>query len=274
MGKKILITGASGFVGSSLAEKLGTNELILLNRGNGTNGILDPRIGKLFDNVDVVVHLAALGNYAGARPEDFMKINCDGTVNVLEAAKTAGVKKFIFASTGLVYGNSKLRLTEDHPINPVNPYEISKAAAEVKCRSYSEFFDVSIFRFSNVYGNNGAKSVVYKFLHNLANNRRSNIAGGEQRRDFVHVGDVVGLVAKCVDKTAAGVFNVCFGKSYSVDEVYAMAEKISGIVLEPARVAGDDNSYEFSNLKAQKVLGFYPKTDLKTGMEMIWEYLK
>ncbi len=271
MDKKILITGAAGFIGSALSERLDAHDLILLNK---ENNILDTGIGKLFKGADVVIHLAALGNYAAAKPEDFMRVNCGGTLNVLEASKNAGVKKFIFASTGLVYGNSKLRLTEEHPLNPVHPYEQSKAAAEAKCLSYNEFFDTLIFRFSNVYGNRDVKSVVYKFLHNLASGKQSRIAGGMQKRDFIHIDDVTGLIAKCTGKTATGTFNVCSGKSYTINDIYEMAEKISGIKLEPGRVAGNDFSYEFSNLKAQKLLDFYPKIDLNDGMEMIWESFK
>ncbi|MBI2085067.1 MAG: NAD-dependent epimerase/dehydratase family protein [Candidatus Aenigmarchaeota archaeon] len=274
MVEKILITGANGFIGTALSEKFRAYDPILLNKGDGKDGILDPNMYKLFKGVDVVIHLAALGNYSGAKLEDFMKVNVDGTVNVLEAAKITGVKKFIFASTGLVYGNSKLRLTEEHPLNPVHPYEQSKAAAEAKCLLYGGFFDVMIFRFSNVYGNKGVKSVVYKFLHNLANGQPSRVVGGKQKRDFVHIDDVTGLISKCTGKTATGAFNVCSGKSYTVNYIYEMAEKISGIKLEPERVASSDYSYEFSNSKAQKLLGFYPRTDLKSGMEMIWESFK
>lgn len=268
MDEKILITGASGFVGSSVSEALNGKNLVLAGTDKQRVDIRDGSVAKLFKNVDTVIHLAAMGNDNKGGLEEFIGVNAIGTANLLDAAKKCGVEKFIFASTGLVYGKTPAALIdENHPILPTNPYEISKAVAEMNCRIYQDFFDVVILRFSNIYGGNDHKSVVFKFLDNLKKNKTSTIKSGNQKRDFIHISDIVGAILPATERKISGTFNICYGKSYMISDVYKLAEKTTGKHITPLVVPGEGNDYVFSNKKARNELGFSPKINLENGMK-------
>lgn len=280
VGKKILITGAGGFIGSALAKRLDGNKLVLISAGakKPVHGIdiRDKNIGTLFEGCDSIVHLAALGEPQKSLGMDaFMDVNCKGTLSVLEAAKNSGAKKFIFASSTLVYGKPKyLPIDENHPLNPEGPYAISKSISEKDCMNYRDCFDVICLRFSNVYGAGNRNNVIYYFLSSLLRGLAPRINGGSQKRDFIYIDDLVDALLLAIEKGSTGTFNVSFGKSSTIDEVYSLCQRVAGRNIEPERVAHDDEDYEISNESIRKTLGFEPKTDLETGIQKTLEGMR
>ena len=287
--KKAIVTGGAGFIGSHLVDKLieqGVKVTILDNLSTGKKQNINPKaefidcdIFKdtygdlifLLNGADTVFHLAAKTTVQESieKPSLYNNINVVGTLNLLEAAAAMKVKRFIFSSSSSVYGNAKVPTSEDHPLNPISPYALNKLIGEQYCKLYSEIYNIDTvcLRYFNVYGdrmnNEGYKLVFPIFKEQILNNKPLTINNnGEQRRDFIHVDDVVRaniLVAKHSNNFNGDIYNVGNGKNYSINEIADMfgGEKQYGNqVIEPFETLAETAKIDLD-------LNFQPKKDLK-----------
>lgn len=264
---KSLVTGGAGFIGSNLVDKLlslGHEVTVVDNEYSDAhdqfywnpeayNVNCDIRDYKALTNVfgngiDYVFHLAAEARIQPAveNPIEAVSINSVGTCTVLQCAREAGVKRFMYSSTSSGYGMNSYPNVETQPDDCLNPYSVSKVNGEKLCKMYTDLFDLPTisFRYFNVYGERQPlrgqyAPVIGIFLRQCAAGEPLTIVGdGEQRRDFTHVNDVVNAnilaATSDVDDSAFGqIYNVGNGKNYSVNEI---AEMISdNTVNVPAR---------------------------------------
>jgi len=221
MTNTIVVTGASGFIGSHLVDQLlakgydvigidnmrtGREENLTLARNNDRFRLLiadirdDDLAIQIDSDVDAIYHLAAISSVALSIEDPLLvtDVNAKGTVKILELAREVHAKRVVFSSSAAVYGNpEKMPVREDFTLNPLSPYAASKIAAEMYMRSYSSSYDIdsTILRFFNVYGPRQAYSeysgVVSIFASQALLNKPIKIEGdGEQTRSFVHVSDV------------------------------------------------------------------------------------
>ena len=244
---KALVTGGAGFIGSNLVDALldkGATVDVVDNLSTGRYQNLHTAMeqGARFHEADVsdaaaiaeimaeaapdiVFHLAAQIDVRRAvvDPAFDARVNIGGTVAVLEAARSAGVQRFVFTSTGgALYGDAKLVPTaEDAAIQPLAPYGTSKAAAESYCALYSRLYDLSTIslRLANVYGPRqdprGEAGVIAIFCGIAKNGRSAPIYGdGQQTRDYVYVGDVVAAFLAAAESRESGSFNIGTAHEY------------------------------------------------------------
>ena len=287
--QKAIVTGGAGFIGSHLVDKLIEQDIevtILDNLSTGKKQNINPKaefidcdIFKdtygdlifLLNGADTVFHLAAKTTVQESieKPSLYNNINVVGTLNLLEAAAAMKVKRFIFSSSSSVYGNAKVPTSEDHPLNPISPYALNKLIGEQYCKLYSEIYNIDTvcLRYFNVYGdrmnNEGYKLVFPIFKEQILNNKPLTINNnGEQRRDFIHVNDVVRaniLVAKHSNNFNGDIYNVGNGKNYSINEIADMfgGEKQYGNqVIEPFETLAETAKIDLD-------LNFQPKKDLR-----------
>ena len=287
--QKVVVTGGAGFIGSHLVDELikqGVEVTILDNLSTGKKENINPKaefiecdIFKdtygdlifLLNGADTVFHLAAKTTVQESieKPSLYNNINVVGTLNLLEAAAAMKVKRFIFSSSSSVYGNAKVPTSEDHPLNPISPYALNKLIGEQYCKLYSEIYNIDTvcLRYFNVYGdrmnNEGYKLVFPIFKEQILNNKPLTINNnGEQRRDFIHVNDVVRaniLVAKHSNNFNGDIYNVGNGKNYSINEIADMfgGEKQYGNqVIEPFETLAETAKIDLD-------LNFQPKKDLR-----------
>ena len=283
--QKVIVTGGAGFIGSHVVDTLikqGIEVIILDNLSTGKKENINPKATfiecdltkdkPLFRDVDVVFHLAATPQvqYSMENPTD--NNNIDSLNNILELSKKSGVKRFIFSSSSSVYGNPNyVPINENHPTNPLSPYALHKLVGEQYCKLYSEVYDLDTvcLRYFNAYGdrmpNKGAyRSVISIFKEQHSKKQPLNIVNdGEQRRDYVHVDDIVNANILCANSTKklnGDIFNVGTGKSYSVNEVADMfgGEKQYGEKrIEPKNSIAE-------NAKIVLDLNWEPKNKLET----------
>jgi len=291
--KKVLVTGGAGFIGSNLVDALiarGDEVIIIDNLLTGKKENLNPqadwqnvhirdleKIKPLFIGVDYVFHLAAFARVQPSieDPVTFNAVNLDGTLNVLTAARDAGVKKVVYSASSSAYGDQDVMpLKEDLPAKPQSPYGLQKYVGELYCRLFSDLYGLPTvsLRYFNVYGQRQALEGAYTlvmgiFIRQRLNNEPMTITNdGEQRRDFTYVGDVVraNMLAAASDKAAHGeVINIGRGRNFSVNELAAMIggpTRFIGERPEP-RVTLADNSL------AQELLGWTPSMELPDWLE-------
>jgi len=288
---RVLVTGAAGFIGSRLAAALRArgHEVagVDLRGGEGVEAVDVRDLGALSAlasrlRPDAVVHLAAFISAPESveRPAEYMEDNAMGTVNALEAARRSGAGRFLYFSSVAVYGEpSELPLREDSPLNPVNPYGLSKAMGEEAVRGYGRFYGLgyAILRPSNVYGPGQSPEyagVIEAFARAIAEGRRPVIHGdGGQTRDFVHVDDVVEAAALALESGIRGrTYNVSSGRSISVNELARVFEEALGRGIEFGRGPprpGDIYRSEVSNELISRELGWRPRVDLREGIRGI-----
>ncbi len=302
---KTLITGGCGFIGSHIAEALvadGTNVRIFDNFSSGKlenlNGfgsdievirgdICDPEsLNGAMKGITQVFHEAALVSVAVSvdKPLDNDAINIRGTLNVLQAARVAGVKRVVFATSAAVYGNNPdLPKRENMLPEPESPYALGKLTGEYYLKLFSSLYGVETvaLRYFNVFGpRQDGKSmysgVISRFTDDLRNGRTPTIFGdGQQTRDFVYVKDVVqaNLLAMRSSKVGRGeIFNVATGKTVSLLQLLDTLKKITGIQVAPqfkeAR-AGDIKHSLADISKIRDALGYAPKFGLEEGLRAI-----
>jgi UDP-glucose 4-epimerase len=302
--KSYLITGGCGFIGVNLTTRLvaqGGRVRILDNLSLGKREDVEPlgvdlqvgdirdfaAIRKACDGMDTVVHLAAHTRVVESvtNPELNFEINAIGTMNVLRACRDAGVKKFIFASTGgAILGEQEPPVHEGMVPRPVSPYGASKLVGEGYCSAFFGSYGLNTvaLRFSNVYGPYSYKkgSVVAQFFRNLSQKQPLVVYGdGQQTRDFLYVADLVEAILLTDRAEAPGeVFQIASGRETSIrtllDTMKTVLPDIQfDIRYEPAR-AGEISRNYASIEKARRMLGYDPKTKLDDGLKNTWRWFQ
>lgn len=261
---KILITGGAGFIGSQLGKSFvdeGHDVTLLDNMSYGylDNLFIDgqtfgrflgvdvrsPELVKHFQGVEYVFHFAGISALpvCQERPAYAMEVNVGGTANVLEAARLAGVRRVVFASTGAIYeNNTRFPCKESDPVQPTLTYAVSKLQAELLCRSYRELYglEIAITRYFNVYGphqdfkRTSPPLMSYVVRELLAGRQPLLHSDGTQERDCVYVDDVNRLNRLCMTHPQAvgQTFNVGSGVATSVRQIYQLIADALGSKLE------------------------------------------
>jgi len=234
-GKKVLVTGAGGFIGSHLVNSLFEAKAVvcpvvgpgpnILNVPNVEIDITDfDSVKKYFTSVkpDIVYHLGALVNLT----RDFkigvtcIDVNIKGTFHILEASVIAGVKHFVFFSTQEVYGEGKTPYKEDQNLQPPSPYAVSKLAGESFCAIYKALhnLDYTILRLSTAYGSGQVGNrLIPTIIRNVLSNSDVNLNSGKKKRDYIFIEDLIDciLTSSKSSKSKCQIFNVGGGVSYS-----------------------------------------------------------
>lgn len=295
--KNVVVTGGAGFIGSNLVEELAKEHHVKVIDDLSTGHIenLDQIRGvefipgsitdldllrEVFSDVDWVFHQAALPSVPRSieDPISSNRVNVDGTLNVLVAARDCGADKVVYASSSSVYGDTPtLPKREDMTSNPKSPYAITKLAGEYYCRIFSDIYGLKTvsLRYFNVFGprqdpRSQYAAVIPLFITKILNRTPPTIFGdGTQTRDFTFVKDVVQANIRAMESGAVGVFNIACGRQIVLNDLADEIMKITGIetqkVYEPPR-AGDIKDSLADISRAREILGYEPRFELNSGL--------
>jgi UDP-glucose 4-epimerase len=295
----ILITGGAGFIGSNLTERLindGHKITVIdnLSTGNKSNLHKDAEFFELdianleaikpvFKNQELVFHVAAIPRIGRSieDPAATFRSNVTGTLNVLLAARDAGVKRVVYSASSSAYGpQNKLPLSEDMPSKPLNPYALSKYIGEELCKEFTELYklDTISLRYFNVYGprmsaEGDYATVIGKFLRMKRDTAPLTIVGdGKQTRDFTHVSDVAraNILASQIARGGGEVINIGAGDNHSVQEI---ADIIGGEHVYIAQRPGEVRDTLADISRAKSILGWEPKVSLKEGISELIKHV-
>jgi nucleoside-diphosphate-sugar epimerase len=240
--------------------------------------------------VEVVFHLGALGSIPRSvqDPLTSSAVNVEGTLNVLLAARDAGVRRVVFSSSSSIYGTkAELPVREDVAPDPISPYGVAKLAAERYCVSFSRVYDsleTVVLRYFNVFGPRQSPSSQYAaviplFLTAISGGKPITVeSDGEQTRDFTYVSDVVAANIAAAERAEGGeVFNIGGGSQVSINHVLATIEAISARPLRikrDSRQKGDVRHTAADCTRARERLAFRPAVPIAEGLRLEWEWIR
>jgi nucleoside-diphosphate-sugar epimerase len=306
---RYLVTGGAGFIGSNTVDELvrrGHDVVVLDDFSSGRaenlatvsaqievaeSCITDlPKLREASRGVDFVIHLAARTSVPQSMtdPCDTNRINVDGTLNVLVAARDAKVRRIVFAGSTAVYGDTPILPTNEKiPPAPISPYGASKLAAEVYGQVFGRSYGLEFvsLRYFNVFGPrqdpvSPYSGVLSKFHAALLSGTQPIVYGdGEQSRDFVYVGNVAeaNLLACEAEGAAGEVFNIGTGDRHTLNQTLVLLEKITG---QPAKAKyapardGDIRDSQADIARARNVLGYDPRITFEEGLKHTWEWFR
>ena len=305
---RVLVTGGAGFIGSHIGQALvaqGDEVRVLDDLSTGYRRNLDA-IGKVdfhegsvcdldavrraVDGCDYVFHEAALASVPRSvkDPVASNAANVGGTLNVLVAARDAGVKRLVYAASSSAYGDSEvLPKVETMTPAPKSPYAITKLSGEQYCSVFAQVYGMQTLsiRYFNVFGprqdpKGAYAAVIPLFVDALLDGRRATIHGdGEQSRDFTYIDNVVAanLAALSAPKLNGEVANVALGGRITLNELYTWISEILGIDREPVYTeprVGDVKHSQADITLAQALLGYSTKVSVREGLERTVEWYK
>jgi len=281
---RIIILGSTGFLGKSLCKKLSDKKLNIkcmvhkkqknLQKNEFLGDILDKKsLLKIVKDNDIIVNL--VGQYSEDLP-NFFDINIKGGLNLIEIAKIKKNIKIIFASSINVYGNNcKYPSKETDIPNPSTSYGIGKLLTEQLYEKYSKLYglDVTILRFSNIYGVEKKSGIMTNILLSTKLNPVNLLHNGNQYRDFIYIDDaIVGLIQilKLKSKTF-DIFNISSGEKISIKQIIKIIKKQSKkkIFFNLIKNIDDEKCIHANSLKAKKKLKFLPKTNIHEGLSIL-----
>ncbi len=307
---KFLVTGGAGFIGSQMVEGLlarGEEARALDNFSTGKRENLEPFLPRAeliegsitsletcrdaCEGCDYVIHLAALPSVPRSIRDPFEtnRVNVEGTLNLLVAARDAGVRRVIYAGSSSAYGDTPItpKHEEIRPL-PKSPYAVSKIAGEHYCRAFSQVYglDTVILRYFNVFGprqdpTSQYSAVIPKFITLMLRGERPVIFGdGQQSRDFTYVANNVEanlLAARAGGPFNGEIINIACGQPFTLLDLIGELEQILGVKanveFQPSR-AGDVR-HSFADIRrAAERLGFQPQVDFHEGLRRTVEFYK
>lgn len=310
----VVVTGGAGFIGSNLVDRLiarGDRVTVIddfntfydpaIKRGNIAHHAGNPAFSLVEADicdadrmreaiaaapVDVIVHLAAR---AGVRPSIqqpalYWRVNCEGTTNILEAARAAGVSRLVVASSSSVYGaNAKVPYSEDDPVDqPVSPYAATKKAGELLCHAYSHLYGMSIFclRFFTVYGpRQRPEMAIHRFIDLLSNGQPVPMFGdGSTSRDYTYVDDIMDGVLRSVDGCSGyRVYNIGESRTVRLHELIQIIAHTLGVEarIEQRPLQPGDVTRTYANIdRMRSELGYDPRTPIEDGIRKMVEWYR
>ena len=304
---KYLVTGGAGFIGSNIAHELikrGEQVRIIDNFSTGFRSNLteiqdsielidgDIRdfwtVREAVEGIDYILHQAALPSVPRsiANPLTSNNVNVDGTLNLLEAARMANVKRFVTASSSAVYGDTPvLPKHEEMKRNPLSPYAITKLTNEEYCRVYYELYGLETvcLRYFNIFGprqdpNSQYSAVIPKFISALRSDKAPIVYGdGEQSRDFTYIANTVdaNLLATTSESAPGNIYNIACGGQFTLNTLLDMLREIIGAdtkaQYDPIRKG--DILHSFADIsKAENDLNYKPKVGFKDGLKKTVEW--
>ncbi len=303
-GKKILVTGAAGFIGSNIVKTLLSYDCQILGLDNFSTGRMENikdflnnrnftllkvdirnfnRLQKILKDINIIFHEAAMSSITRSIEDPLLsnEVNVAGTLNLLMIAKKLEVERFVFASSSSVYGETEILPKQEEMLSsPISPYGVSKLAAESYVSSFYKVFGLKTvsLRYFNVYGPHQIASpysgVISIFISRALKDQDPIIYGdGTQTRDFTYVQDVVeaNLLAATKEGAIGQIFNVAVGAQTSLLELTQAILKGSNkphlkIQFQPPR-AGDILHSRADITRAIKLLNFTPQFDLQKGIQ-------
>jgi UDP-N-acetylglucosamine/UDP-N-acetyl-alpha-D-glucosaminouronate 4-epimerase len=308
---RYLVTGAAGFIGSNIAhalvvrgEKVRGIDDFRHGRAENLSGILDKvdlreaditdteAIEAACQGVDYVLHQAALGSVPRSMedPVGSNNANVVGTLKVLQAARKAGVRRLIYASSSSVYGDTPvLPKREDMTCNPISPYAVSKYAGELYAQSFARVMGLETvsLRYFNVFGprqhpTSQYAAVIPKFIRAMLGGEPPTIFGdGKQSRDFTYVDNVVSAnLLACTapaDKVVGRVFNIAAGKNFSVNNLYALLQDLTGLRADAKYAAprnGDVRDSLADTSNAERAMGYKTLVEFEEGLRRTVEWYR
>lgn len=293
-----LVTGGAGFIGSHMVDVLleaGYRVRVIDNLVGGREENLahlknDPRLqvelrdirsyepgDAFFKDVQRVIHFAGIGDIVPSieRPAEYMSVNVQGTVQMLECARAAGVQKFVYAASSSCYGLADVPTAEDHPITPLYPYALSKYQGEQAAFHWHSVYKLPVnsIRIFNAYGlrsrTSGAYGAVFGvFLkQKLAGKAFTVVGDGTQRRDFLYVTDVARAFLAAAQTEATGrVWNLGAGNPQSVNH---LVELLGGEVTYIPKRPGEPDCTWADIGRITRELNWAPKVSFEAGVEKI-----
>jgi len=316
---KILITGAAGFIGSNLLEFFLAKGLYVRGIDNFSTGFkkniedsvsealkknkklkfdfIDGDIRNYSDclkstrGIDIVFHEAALGSVQKSieKPIDSNSSNVDGTINLLKSSLDNEVKRFIYASSSSIYGDSEvLPKNEEMCPNPKSIYAATKLTAEYYCRLFYDLYGLGTvsLRYFNVFGKRQNPDSIYsavipKFIKNLLEEKPAVIYGdGKQSRDFTYIENVIEANVRAVlsgDEAFGEYFNIACGNRISINDLHSRLAKYTGVRINPIykeERKGDIKHSEADIKKAKKILKYNPLYGIEEGLELTVKWFK
>lgn len=302
---RYLVTGGAGFIGSHICDRLlaeGHQVRILDNFSTGKREnipasddveVIEGDVGdydtvkSAMQDINMVFHEAAIASVPETvgNPLASERVNYRGTLNILEAARHAGVQRVMFACSAAVYGDlPELPKQEGMPVRPLSPYAVDKLASEQACQMYTHLYGLETvsLRYFNVFGPRQDPSSPYSgvisiFTDYINQGKQPTIYGdGEQTRDFVYVSDVVEAnILASTSATAAGkAFNVATNGTLSVNDLLKTICNIKGALFEPEYKPGREGDIRHSRADisaAQEQLGWQPVVGFEDGLRRLFE---
>jgi len=305
---QILVTGGAGFIGSHLVDLLlmqnhqvvvldnfSTGKLGNLPKANDALRIVNGDIRRsetvetAIAGCDAIIHLAAVASVQASvdDPCGTHQVNLVGTLNLLEAAKKQGIKRFVYASSAAVYGDTQeLPVSETTPLNPLTPYAADKLAGEYYIDFYRRQYGLEpvVFRFFNIFGPRQDPSSPYSgvisiFLQRALAGQPITVFGdGEQTRDFVYVADLVRLLEQAVNMPdhIAEPMNVGNGEQTSLNQLLAAIQNFSNQPLDISYDAprpGDIRHSCANNQRVRELMMFQNEYTIPEGLKRTWEWM-
>lgn len=306
---RYLVTGGAGFIGSNIVAVLrekGCAVRVLDNFATGRKSNLEPFLDQIelvdgdirdfwtcLDAVfgcDYVLHQAALPSVqrSVANPQTTNEVNIGGTLNMLEASRRMNVKRFVYASSSSVYGDTPvLPKVESMIPNPLSPYATTKLAGEHYCRNYYQLYGLPTvcLRYFNIFGprqdpGSDYAAVVPKFITSFLAGQRPVVFGdGEQSRDFTYIQNAVEAnLAACERDTAlGGVYNIACGDRFTLNQLIGLLKGITGASGKPVYTdprPGDIKDSLADIETARRDLGYEPAIDFNRGLKLTVEWYR